>query len=184
MLELVDVEVAGIPLAGGYRILAVRSEVEGLQAAPFRHKSALVDGLLVRIAVVATYVLRRLLSLVPTWLGISLVAFLLANLAPGDPAELILNSRLEQPPTQAQLEQFRSANGLDNPIALQYLNWVAGLVRGDLGTSFRSGQPVLEEIGARFPATLQITVPAFGLALLLAILIGVLSACAASAGRW
>lgn len=123
-----------------------------------------------------SYVLRRLLSLVPTWLGISLVAFVLATLAPGDPAELILNSRLEQPPTAQQLEQFREANGLNDAWPVQFGNWVLGLLQGDLGTSFRTGEPVLSEIGSRFPSTLQITVPAFALAVVLAVLIGVLSA--------
>lgn len=122
------------------------------------------------------YVLRRLLALVPTWLGISFIAYVLAVLAPGDPAELILNARLDQPPTEQQLVQFREANGLDDPFLVQYGSFVAGLLRGDFGTSFRSGEPVLDELTARFPSTLQITVPAFALALLLAVLIGVLSA--------
>jgi peptide/nickel transport system permease protein len=122
------------------------------------------------------YVLRRLLALVPTWLGISFIAFVLAVLAPGDPAELILNARLDQPPTEQQLAQFRETNGLDDPFVVQYGNFVGGLLQGDLGTSFRSGEPVLDELVARFPSTLQITVPAFALALFLAVLIGVLSA--------
>lgn len=122
------------------------------------------------------YILRRVLSLVPTWLGISFVAFVLSVLSPGDPAELILNARLQQPPTEQQLAQFREANGLDDPFLVQYGSFVAGLVRGDLGTSFRTGEPVLDELAARLPSTLQITVPAFALALLLAVLIGVLSA--------
>lgn len=122
------------------------------------------------------YILRRLLSLVPTWLGISFIAFVLSVLSPGDPAELILNARLQEPPTAQQLAQFREAHGLDDPFLVQYGNFVARLLQGDLGTSFRTGEPVLDELTARFPSTLQITVPAFALALLLAVLIGVLSA--------
>lgn len=122
------------------------------------------------------YVLRRLFSLVPTWLGISFVAFALAGLSPGDPAELILNARQDEPPTERQLTEFREATGLNDPFLVQYGHFVAGLLRGDLGASFRTGQPVLSELTARFPATLQITVPAFALALVLAVLIGVLSA--------
>lgn len=122
------------------------------------------------------YVLRRLLSLVPIWLGVSLVAFVLAGLSPGDPAELILNARQDEPPTPEQLEQFREANGLNDPFLVQWGSFVVGLVRGDLGTSFRTGDPVLDELLARFPSTLQIAVPALALALLLAVLIGVLSA--------
>lgn len=124
----------------------------------------------------ATYILRRLFSLVPTWLGISLLAFLLATVSPGDPAELILNQRLQEPPTEEQLEAFRERNGLNDPVTVQYANWVAGLVTGDLGTSFRTGDPVLAEIGSRFPSTLQITIPAFALAIALSLVIGVVSA--------
>lgn len=123
-----------------------------------------------------SFILRRLLSLVPTWLGISLAAFLLATLAPGDPAELILDRRLDSPPTEEQLQQFREERGLDDPLAVQYGRFVVGLLHGELGTSFRSGEPVLSELAARLPATLQITLPAFALALLLAVTIGVLSA--------
>lgn len=123
-----------------------------------------------------SYVLRRLVSLVPTWLGISLAAFLLAGLAPGDPAQLILDRRLDQPPTELQLQQFREEKGLDDPLPVQYGRFVLGLLQGELGTSFRSGEPVLGELASRVPATLQITLPAFALAIVLAVLIGVLSA--------
>ena len=122
------------------------------------------------------YVLRRLVALVPTWLGISLAAFALASLAPGDPAELILDRRMDEPPTEQQLQQFREANGLNDPWLVQYGSFVLGLFRGDLGTSFRSGEPVLRELADRVPATLQITLPAFALAVVLAVSIGVLSA--------
>lgn len=123
-----------------------------------------------------TYMLRRLVSLVPTLLGISLAAFLLAGLAPGDPAQLILDRQLDEPPTELQLQQFREANGLDDPAAVQYGRFVLGLLQGELGTSFRSGEPVLGELADRIPATLQITLPAFVLAVVLALGIGVLSA--------
>lgn len=123
-----------------------------------------------------TYVVRRLLSLVPTWLGISLFAFLLASLSPGDPAELILNQQLDEPPTERQLEEFRERTGLNDPIPVQYANWVGRLVTGDLGTSFRSGNPVLTELGDRFPATLQIALPAFVLAVTLSVVLGIIAA--------
>jgi len=125
---------------------------------------------------VTTYVLRRLVALIPTWLGISLLAFLLAGLAPGDPAELILDARGDQSPTPEQLEAFREVNGLNDPAVVQYGRFVLGLFQGDLGTSFRSGQPVLGELVDRAPATLAVTLPAFVLALGLALAIGVLSA--------
>lgn len=122
------------------------------------------------------YLVRRILSLVPTWLGISLFAFALANLAPGDPAELILRRQQQEPPTPEQLEAFRERFGLDDPFVVQYARWVGQAVQGDLGVSLRSGQPVLDELVSRFPATLQITLPAFAVAVLLALAVGVLSA--------
>lgn len=122
------------------------------------------------------YLLRRILSLVPTWLGISLFAFALANLAPGDPAELILQRQQQEPPTPEQIEAFRERFGLDDPFVVQYARWVGQAVQGDLGVSLRSGQPVLDELVSRFPATLQITLPAFAVAVLLALAVGVLSA--------
>lgn len=123
-----------------------------------------------------TYVLRRLVALIPTWLGISLLAFLLAGLAPGDPAQLILDAQGDEPPTPEQLEAFREVNGLNDPAVVQYVRFVLGLFQGDLGTSFRSGEPVLGELVDRAPATLAVTLPAFVFALGLALTIGVLSA--------
>ena len=83
------------------------------------------------------YAVRRLLGLVPTWLGISLFAFALSTLSPGDPAELILGRELDRPPTPEQVEEFRKRTGLDQPFVVQYGRFVANAVQGDLGTSFR-----------------------------------------------
>ena len=123
-----------------------------------------------------TYVARRLLSLVPTWLGVALLAFVLATMSPGDPAELILNRQLNDPPTERQLEAFRERNGLNDPLPVQYVNWLGRLATGDLGTSFRTGNPVLSELGSRLPTTLQIAVPAFVLAVVLAVIFGIVAA--------
>lgn len=122
------------------------------------------------------YVAARTLSLVPTWLGISLFAFALSTLSPGDPAQLILGRQLDEPPTPAQIEAFEERNGLNEPFVVQYARWVANAATGDLGTSYRSGQPVLGELASRLPGTLEITVPAFALAVALALAVGVLSA--------
>lgn len=123
-----------------------------------------------------TYAIRRILALIPTWLGISLFAFSLATISPGDPAELILNRELDQPPSPEQIEAFRERLGLNDPFVVQYGNWIARAATGDLGESFRTGDPVFEELFSRFPATLQITVPAFFVAVLIALMVGVLSA--------
>ncbi len=122
------------------------------------------------------FLVRRIGSLIPVWLGITFLAFGLANLAPGDPAELILGRELEQPPTPEQLDAFREEHGLNDPFLVQYARWTAGAATGDLGTSFRSGEPVLSELASRLPATLQIAVPAFVVSTVLALAVGVLSA--------
>jgi peptide/nickel transport system permease protein len=122
------------------------------------------------------YLVRRILSLVPIWLGISLLAFALATLSPSDPAALILERNQDEPVTPEQLEAFRERHGLNDPFVVQYGRWVAGAAQGDLGESFRSGKPVLQELASRFPATLQVTVPGFAVAVLVAVGVGVLSA--------
>ena len=122
------------------------------------------------------FVVRRLLTLIPTWLGISLFAFGLSTLSPGDPAELILGAELDRPPTPEQIAEFRERTGLDDPFVVQYVRFVTGAATGDLGKSFQSDEPVLGELVSRFPATLEISVPAFVLALVLALLVGVISA--------
>lgn len=122
-----------------------------------------------------TYAVRRLLTLVPTWLGISLLAFTLATVSPGDPAELILNRDLDLPPTEAQLDEFRERNGLNDPFLVQYGTFVGSALTGDLGTSFRTGDPVREEILSRFGPTLQIAVPAFLVSTLSAVFFGILA---------
>lgn len=98
-----------------------------------------------------TYAIRRILALIPTWLGISLFAFSLATISPGDPAELILNRELDQPPSPEQIEAFRERLGLNDPFVVQYGNWIARAATGDLGESFRTGDPVFEELFSRFP---------------------------------
>lgn len=121
-------------------------------------------------------VLGRLLLLVPTWLGISLLAFALSSASPGDPAQLILNAQLDEPPTEQQLADFRARTGLDDPWVVQYVTFVGDLVRGDMGTSFRTGGPVHTQIFSRIGATAQIAVPAFAIALVIAVGLGTLAA--------
>ncbi len=122
------------------------------------------------------YALRRLALLVPTLLGISLLAFALANLTPGDPAETYLRRVLDQQPTPAQVAEAREELGLNRPFAVQYLDWVGHAVRGDLGVSYSTRRPVAEEIGHRIPFTLELALPAALLALAIAVPVGLISA--------
>ena len=121
-------------------------------------------------------VARRLLVLIPTWLGLSLFAFALSTLSPGDPAELILSRELNEPATPAQLEEFRERHGLNDPFIVQYGNFIVASLRGDLGISFRSGKSVREELSSRFGPTLQIALPAFATSVLAAVAFGVVAA--------
>jgi peptide/nickel transport system permease protein len=122
------------------------------------------------------YLLRRVLFLIPVWLGISFIAFALANLAPGDPAWLMLQRELNRPPTIEELTQAREEMGLDGPFVVRYVTWLGKAVTGDFGTSYASGGPVLEELASRFPNTLQLAVASLLIALAVAMPLGVLSA--------
>lgn len=122
------------------------------------------------------YLLRRLLYLVPIWLGISLVAFTLSNLSPGDPARLMLQRQLGRQPTPQEVAAARDDLGLNDPIILRYVTWLEGATTGNLGTSYRTGEPVLGALAARFPYTLQITVLGLLLAILIALPLGILAA--------
>jgi len=118
---------------------------------------------------VGGYLLRRLALLVPTLVGISLLAFTVANLAPGDAAEQFLRRTLDHPPTPAEVAAARVELGLDRPLAVQYGAWAVDAVRGDLGVSYSTRRPVLDELVRRIPFTLELAVPAALLALLLAV---------------
>lgn len=117
----------------------------------------------------AEQVLRRLVALAVVLLGISALTFGLTSLAQGDPAYARL--ALEEPgsrPSDAAVQVLRDQLGLDRPAWERYLDWVGGAVRGDLGDSYRSGEPVVAELLERVPATLALT----GVSLLLALVVG------------
>jgi peptide/nickel transport system permease protein len=118
------------------------------------------------------YLLRRLPSLLLTLLLISLVTFVVVQVVPGDPAQLILGT--EAPPEA--LADLRAQLGLDRPLPLQYLTWLSGVLRGDLGVSLRHGRPVAALIAERLPVTLSLAILSLALAVLLAVPLGILAA--------
>ena len=122
------------------------------------------------------YLLRRLFYLVPVWLGISFVAFSLANLTPGDPARLMLQRQLERQPTPEEVARARDELQLDDPFIVRYVRWLGDAMTGDLGTSYRTGESVLGALIDRFPNTLQITLLGLLAALAVALPLGILSA--------
>ena len=122
------------------------------------------------------YLARRLAYLVPVWLGISILAFALALLAPGDPVRQVLQAGGIDAPSAEQVIAMRRELGLDEPGPVRYLRWLANAARGDLGRSIRTGEPVLLSLTDRFPLTAALAIVAIVLGLLIALPIGVLSA--------
>lgn len=124
----------------------------------------------------ARFVLRRLLTAVPTLLALSFLIFTLVSLAPGDPAEELLRRRSAEPPTEAQVEEVRRELRLDRPFLVQYGMWLKGAVTGDLGPSFAKKRPVADEIGDRFGATVELAAATLALVVVVALPLGVLAA--------
>jgi peptide/nickel transport system permease protein len=123
-----------------------------------------------------TYVARRVAYLVPTWLGITLLAFVMAQFAPGDAASTVFAREHGRPGSTAEIERTRQALGLDDPAPQRYVQSVADALHGDLGTSYTSGRPVMSELLDRFPATLQLALAGTLLAVGLGLPLGVLAA--------
>jgi len=117
-------------------------------------------------------IIRRLLWLGLVVLGVSMITFVVSHLIPGDPARLIAGERA----TDEIVAGIRQHLGLDRPLYVQYWRYLAGLLHGDLGTSIRTSRPVLEDLKAFFPATLELATFALVLATLLGIPLGLLSA--------
>jgi len=105
--------------------------------------------------------------------GVSLVTFIMIHLVPGDPVTTLMGTSVNG---AAGLQQARHELGLDLPLPVQYFRYVGNALHGDLGTSIRSGRPVLSEIGDRLPATLALTLAAMVVAIVLGVGIGTLAA--------
>ena len=120
------------------------------------------------------YILRRLVQLVPTLLGISLLVFGLMRLLPGDVVRVLVGPELNITAEQrATLERMLR---LDAPLYIQYLRWLGAVLQGDFGVSLRSGQPVLAIIGQRFPITLELSVLSLLVSWLIAMPLGIWAA--------
>ena len=119
------------------------------------------------------YVARRLALLVPTLVGVSIFVFVLVRLLPGDATTLQLQDARASAADEAAL---RHQLGLDQPIYVQYVNWLGTLARGDLGHSFKSRNPVTDELSGRIPVTLELGLLALVISAGIAIPVGVLSA--------
>jgi len=112
------------------------------------------------------FILIRLGLVVPTFIGITLLTFAMIRLVPGDPIELLAG---ERGVTEERHAELRAAYGFDKPILEQYWNYISGVLKGDLGKSITTKQPVMDEFFTLFPATIELSV----CAILLAVLLGV-----------
>lgn len=126
-----------------------------------------------------TLLLKKLATLIPTLLGVTLVAFALIRLIPGDPVEVMMGERRLDPAAHAALMQQL---GLDQPLHVQYLNYLGGLLQGDLGQSLVTREPVAVEFAALFPATIELALAALLLALAVGLPLGM--AAALKRGSW
>lgn len=122
----------------------------------------------------ATYLVQRLLQMIPVLLLVTVISFSLTFLLPGDPALLILGDQMA-----ADEEAYRAVRtelGLDRPVPIQYLDWLSSTARGDLGRSTRDGLPVFEGIVQRLPVTLELSFLSMLIALVIALPAGIVSA--------
>jgi peptide/nickel transport system permease protein len=123
---------------------------------------------------VASYLIRRFLLMVLTLFGISIVIFTLLRIVPGNIADILFSSAgMINPADKAQIEKDL---GLDQPIVIQYAQWISGLFRGDLGYSYISEKPTLQELAPRLPISAKLAGMALAFAVLFGIPLGVISA--------
>jgi peptide/nickel transport system permease protein len=121
-----------------------------------------------------SYILRRLITIIPTLFGVSIIVFLVMRMIPGDTISAMIGTQFKL--TEAQAEALRAYYGLDKSLPEQYWLWLTAALRGDFGLSVRTGEPVLSEILDRFPLTLELALVAMVIAVVIGIPVGVASA--------
>ena len=118
------------------------------------------------------YLTRRLLLTVPVLVGVATLVFALIHFIPGDPAQAMLGEGA----APEDVAQLRARLGLDRPLPVQYISFLQGLVRGDLGVSLRNNQPVTQQILERMPATAELAIASMSVAVLIALPLGIIAA--------
>ena len=118
------------------------------------------------------FIVRRALQMLVALLGVSLLVFALIHIVPGDPVRIALGTRFDQ----ELYDQLVARAGLDQPILVQYFDWLTSALTGDLGVSFRSGRPVTDMVLERLPATISLAGVALVIALVVSIPSGIISA--------
>ena len=124
------------------------------------------------MVVMAHYLLKRFLSIIPVLLGITIITFTAIHLAPGDPIRVRMGQRYDP----AIAEQLKVELGLDKPLVVQYLVFLKDLARGDLGFSYIKGRPVTQLLGDKFGNTLYLSFSAMIIAIILGMLAGIIAA--------
>jgi peptide/nickel transport system permease protein len=119
-----------------------------------------------------SYIIRRLLMIVPILWGVATIVFVLMFIVPGDPARLLMGQHGDE----ETLSAIRHELGLDRPVHVQYARFLGRLARGDLGMSYRQRRPVTEIIRERFPATLKLAAAGMSLAILFGVAAGIIAA--------
>jgi peptide/nickel transport system permease protein len=120
----------------------------------------------------ARYIAQRLLTLIPILFGVTIIVFGIMKLVPGDPALMAAGVDARQ----EDVERVRTYLGLDRPIHEQYLSFVANAVTGNFGVSARTRRPVIEEVGARFPATAELAIAGLFVSMAIGVTAGIISA--------
>ena len=121
---------------------------------------------------IINYLIHRLISLIPVIIGVTILVFIISHAIPGDPARMMAGQKA----SREAVENIRKSYGLDKPLPVQYLHYLAGLIQGDLGVSIRNHRPVADDLKDFFPATLELTLSALALCLLVGVPLGVISA--------
>lgn len=124
------------------------------------------------------YILRRVMVMIPTLIGLSILTFVISHVVPADPAKLAAGPRA----TPEMVAEIRQEYGLDDPLYEQYASYVTGLVQGDWGKSIISRRPVLEDLQIFFPATLELVLASMIIAIVIGVPLGVIAA--TNQNRW
>lgn len=118
------------------------------------------------------YTIRRLIQMIPALLGIVIITFIISRVLPGDPAVMLAGEQA----TPETIENIRKSMGLDQPLYTQFFHYIGGLLQGNLGEAYHTGQSVASDFATRFPATIELALASLIVAILIAIPVGILAA--------
>lgn len=118
------------------------------------------------------YLIKRLLTIIPIFFGITAIIYILLNMAPGSALDVLAGSEANVSPEQ--LEALKVSLGLDKPVLIRYLMWLGDLFRGDLGTSYYNGQEVMKAISQRIMPSVMLTGTGVVLAIVFSLPLGIM----------